>query len=94
MPQKRGARPTTIAEAWAAFEKTCIPDDAPEALKLAFRFTWRAAFADVTRLVQGMHKRHPDLELADVEAAMTILFERHEQEREAQLVALFRRKPK
>lgn len=90
MPQKRGARPT-MAEAWIAFERSCVPDDAPEAMKLAFRFAWREAFASVARSVKALNSRHPELDWNDIDTAYSILLERHERERDAEIVALLRR---
>lgn len=77
MPRKQ--RAPTLSEAWTAFERTCIPDDAPAALRMFFRLQWRRRFAEMTRTIQHMHRDHPELLLDDIEAAMSVVMREHEE---------------
>lgn len=78
----------TMAQAWEAFENTCIPPDAPPELRTFFRVQWRRRFAEMTRAIQHMHRGFPELMLDDVDAAMSAVMKEHEEMTAREVVAM------
>lgn len=58
MPKYTNNAPSSVPQAWAEFERTCIPPGAPDALKLHLRRAWKAGFTATLQCLKsgrGVH---------------------------------------